>query len=153
MRTEKDSFGELSVSDDAYYGAHTQRSLQNFQISKLKWQPELIRAIVQIKKACALANQELGLLEKRKCDAITKACDEVLAGKFADQFPLDVFQAGSGTSTNMNVNEVIANRASEILGGAKGSKLVHPNDDVNKGESTNNPNCKRAPRILLEFLF
>ncbi|MDO8480970.1 MAG: aspartate ammonia-lyase [Nanoarchaeota archaeon] len=150
MRTERDSFGELSVPDDAYYGAHTQRSLQNFQISSLKWQPELIHAIVLIKKSCAQANQELGMLEYKKAEAIAKACDEILGGKFADQFPLDIFQAGSGTSTNMNVNEVIANRATELLGGKKGERLVHPNDDVNKGESTNNviPSAIRVASAL-----
>ncbi len=139
FRIEKDSFGELNVPADAYYGVHTVRSLQNFQISTLRWHKELIVAIAQLKAACCSANEELELLENKKADAIRQACAEIIDGKFSEQFPLDIFQAGSGTSTNMNVNEVIANRAVEILGGAKGSKgMVHPNDDVNKGQSTNN---------------
>ena len=107
-------------------------------ISDSSWYPSLISSITLLKLACAKANGSLGVLEKKKVDAIVKACNEVLDGKLADQFPLDVFQAGSGTSTNMNVNEVIGNRASELLGGEKGDKKVHPNDDVNKGQSTNN---------------
>ncbi|MBI2549098.1 aspartate ammonia-lyase [Candidatus Woesearchaeota archaeon] len=139
FRTEKDSLGELSVPADAYFGIHTQRSLQNFPISGKPWHPKLISAIVQLKLACAQANHELGLLSAEKTTAMVQACHEINEGKFADQFPVDIFQAGSGTSTNMNVNEVIANRANELRGSNKGLKSpVHPHDDVNKGQSTNN---------------
>lgn len=136
-RTEKDSFGEKEIPEDAYYGVHTLRSVENFQISGKPMPTELIAAIAKIKGACARANLELGLLEAEKVKAIETACSEIILGKFASQFPIDRFQAGSGTSTNMNVNEVIANRACELLGKEKGSKYVHPNDDVNKGQSTN----------------
>lgn len=139
FRVETDSLGELAVPAEAYYGIHTQRSLQNFPMSKKQWHPRLIHAIVQLKGACAQANHDLGLLSQEKTIAIVQACHEITEGKFADQFPVDVFQAGSGTSTNMNVNEVIANRANELMGSKKGLKSpVHPNDDVNKGQSTNN---------------
>ncbi len=138
-RIEKDSMGELNVPEKAYYGVHTQRSVHNFQISSLKWNPRILKAIAQLKKACAKANYDLELLDEKKAKAISKACSEIIKGKLSDQFPLDIFQAGSGTSTNMNVNEVIANRAAQILGGKRGERsLVHPNDDVNKGQSTNN---------------
>ncbi|HZX20355.1 MAG TPA: aspartate ammonia-lyase [archaeon] len=137
FRTEKDSLGTKKVPKNAYYGVHTQRSIENFSISQ-KLPIELIYSSVKIKKACAKANSELNDLDAKKAKAIQKACDEILRGKFDAEFPLGIFQAGSGTSTNMNVNEVIANRASEILGKEKGSKFVHANDDVNKGQSTNN---------------
>src|SRR3989344_1964051 len=129
-RIEKDSFGELEVPADAYFGVHTVRSQQNFRISRLRWHPELIKSIAILKKACAQANVELKILDAHKADAIIQACNEIISGKFSDQFPLDIFQAGSGTSTNMNVNEVIANRALEILGKERGSREIHPNDDV-----------------------
>jgi len=135
---EKDSFGEIAVPADRLWGAQTQRSLKNFKISTEKMPRELIRALVLVKKATALVNVELKLLDERKGKAIVAAADEVLAGKHEDEFPLVVWQTGSGTQTNMNVNEVLANRASEILGGERGeARLVHPNDDVNKGQSTN----------------
>jgi fumarate hydratase class II len=135
---EKDSFGEIAVPADRLWGAQTQRSLKNFKISTEKMPRELIRALVLVKKATALVNVELKLLDERKGKAIVAAADEVLAGKHDDEFPLVVWQTGSGTQTNMNVNEVLANRASEILGGERGeARLVHPNDDVNKGQSTN----------------
>ncbi|MBI3794420.1 MAG: aspartate ammonia-lyase [Nitrospinae bacterium] len=137
-RVENDSMGPMTVPFDAYHGASTARSLANFQISPLRLFPEQIHAMVALKLACAKANMELGLLPKRKGDAIIRACREVRAGRFDAEFGLDVFQSGSGTSTNMNVNEVVANRASELLGGRRGSKRVHPNDDVNMGQSTNN---------------
>ncbi|MBR9699216.1 aspartate ammonia-lyase [Candidatus Woesearchaeota archaeon] len=150
-RKEKDSLGELSVPKKAYFGVHSTRSLQNFKISNLRWHPELIKAIVQLKLACCRANIDLGLLDGKKARAIQKASYDILRGKFTDQFPLDIFQAGSGTSTNMNVNEVLGNRASEILGKKKGSKFVHPNDDVNKGQSTNNviPSSIRVAALTL----
>lgn len=137
-RTERDSFGPIEVPDESLWGAQTQRSLQHFAISTEKMPPELIAAIVHVKRAAARVNAELGLLETQKAEAIVAAADEVLAGGHADQFPLAVWQTGSGTQTNMNVNEVLANRASEILGGPRGEKrLVHPNDEVNRGQSSN----------------
>ncbi len=150
-RTEKDSMGEVEVPEDVYYGVHTQRSINNFQISSVRWHPRLINAIVHIKLACAKANYKLGSLKKEKAEAIEKACVEILADRINGQFPLDIFQAGSGTSTNMNVNEVIANRAAEFLSEEKGSKKVHPNDDVNKGQSTNNviPSAIRVACCLM----
>jgi fumarate hydratase class II len=137
-RTERDSFGPLEVPEDRLWGAQTQRSLGNFRISGERMPAELIRALVLVKKATALVNMELGLLDEKKGRAIVQAADEVLQGKHDLEFPLTVWQTGSGTQTNMNVNEVLANRASEILGGPRGdARLVHPNDDVNKGQSTN----------------
>ena len=137
-RIESDSMGEIKVSAEAYWGAQTQRSLENFKIGTEKISPEVIRAFAILKKAAALANYDAGKLSKKKKDAIVKACDEILKGKMADQFPLAVWQTGSGTQTNMNVNEVISNRAIEIMRGERGSKKpVHPNDDVNMGQSSN----------------
>jgi fumarate hydratase class II len=137
-RTEKDSFGPLEVPADRLWGAQTQRSLLNFKISTEKMPAALIHALVLVKKATALVNIDLKLLDEKKGRAIVAAADEVLAEKHPQEFPLSIWQTGSGTQTNMNVNEVLANRASEILGGERGEKrLVHPNDDVNKGQSTN----------------
>ena len=131
--------GKKKVPETAYYGIHTQRSIENFPISGLVMPANLIKAIAAIKQACALANKQLGFLDAKRTNAIVRAAAEIQQGRFADQFPLDIFQAGSGTSTNMNVNEVIANRANQLLGGKKGQRsLVHPNDHVNKGQSTNN---------------
>ena len=129
--------GKKKVPSNAYYGIHTQRSIENFNVSGRQIPNELIFAIVKIKKACAAANVELKTLDRKKASAITKACNEILRGNLDAEFPIDVYQAGSGTSTHINVNEVIGNRASVILGKRKGSKFVHPNDDVNKGQSTN----------------
>jgi len=131
--------GPLEVPEGAYYGASTQRAVQNFPISGERFDRRFIWALGSIKYAAAVANRDLGLLEPRKADAIAQAAEEVAGppGQFDDQFVLDVFQTGSGTSTNTNANEVIANRATEFLGGEFGSKLVHPNDDVNKGQSSN----------------
>jgi aspartate ammonia-lyase len=138
-RTEKDSLGELEVPIDAYYGVHTCRSLKNFNAAGEPIPLELVYGMVKLKCACARANATLGLLDAKKADAIEKACRRVLQGEFDRQFPVDVFQAGSGTSSNMNVNEVLANIAIEEMGGQRGDRhLVHPNDDVNKGQSTNN---------------
>src|SRR4030081_1294614 len=136
-RLEKDSMGELPVPADAYYGAQTQRAVLNFPISGLTMPAGLIHAHAQIKGAAAQVNHDLGLLDGAIADAIVAAAAEVAQGRHDDQFPIDVYQTGSGTSTNMNLNEVLANRASEILGGARGSKLVHPNDHVNMGQSSN----------------
>ena len=137
-RIESDSMGEVKVPSCAYWGAQTQRSLENFKIGTEKISPDVIRAFAVLKKAAALANFDAGKLAEEKKNAIVQACDEILDGKMADQFPLAVWQTGSGTQTNMNVNEVISNRAIEILGGERGSKKpVHPNDDVNMGQSSN----------------
>jgi aspartate ammonia-lyase len=138
-RTEKDSLGPLEVPEEAYYGVHTCRSLKNFDAAGERIPLEQVYAMVKLKRACARANHRLGLLDDKKTAAIEKACERILGGEFDSQFPVDVFQAGSGTSSNMNVNEVIGNVANEILGGTRGDRhLVHPNDDVNKGQSTNN---------------
>lgn len=138
MRTEQDSLGQLDVPDDAMYGIHTARSVANFSSAGEPLPIELIYAMVKLKQACAAANAKLGLLDTKKAVAIAGACGDVLSGQYDDQFPIDVFQAGSGTSSNMNVNEVLANLAAESLGGKRGDRSVHPNDDVNKGQSTNN---------------
>ncbi|MEN8113006.1 MAG: class II fumarate hydratase [Actinomycetota bacterium] len=137
MRTERDSMGEVSVPDDAYYGASTQRAVDNFPISDLRFGHRFVWALGLIKGSAAEMNKSLGIVDDEKADAITAAAEELLDGKYDDQFVVDIFQTGSGTSTNMNANEVLANRASEILGGERGSKLVHPNDHVNAGQSSN----------------
>ncbi len=139
MRKEKDCLGERDVPDEAWYGIHTARSLENFKVSGTRMPVEIIHGIVKLKWAAARANTAVGVLAREKRDAIVQACQRVLSGAMDDQFPIDVFQAGSGTSTNMNVNEVLANLANESLGGRKGDRgLVHPNDDVNLSQSTNN---------------
>jgi len=137
-RIETDSMGEIEVPDNKYYGAQTARSLMNFKIGGETFPREVIRALGVLKKAAALTNKELGTLPAEKADLILKAADEVIEGKLDEHFPLVVWQTGSGTQTNMNSNEVIANRAIEIAGGALGSKKpIHPNDDVNKAQSSN----------------
>ena len=137
-RVEKDTFGPIEVPADRLWGAQTQRSLHHFKISGERMPRALMHALALVKKAAALVNTDLGALDPKKSQAIVAAADEVLAGKHDDEFPLVVWQTGSGTQTNMNVNEVLANRASEILGGPRGEeRLVHPNDDVNKGQSSN----------------
>ena len=137
-RTEHDTLGDVEVPADRLWGAETQRSLQHFRISSERMAPEFILALATVKRACALVNRDLGLLDPNKAEAIVRAADEVLAGAHADEFPLSVWQTGSGTQTNMNLNEVLANRASELLGGERGEKrLVHPNDEVNRGQSSN----------------
>ena len=137
-RLERDSMGELPVPEAAHYGASTERARQNFQISGLRFPRRFIRALAQIKGAAALVNAELGLLDPRLASAIERAAEEVESGGFDADFPVDVFQTGSGTSTNMNANEVIANRANELLGGKLGDRApVHPNDHVNLGQSSN----------------
>ncbi|MDJ0755232.1 MAG: class II fumarate hydratase [Ardenticatenaceae bacterium] len=138
FRIEKDTMGEIQVPDDKYWGAQTQRSLQNFKIGGQKMPVEIIRAFAYLKKAAALTNAELTEFSAEKAEAIAKACDEVLAGKLDDNFPLVVWQTGSGTQSNMNVNEVVANRATEILGvDFRQEKRVKANDDVNKSQSSN----------------
>ncbi|HEY4384548.1 MAG TPA: class II fumarate hydratase [Ktedonobacteraceae bacterium] len=136
-RIERDSMGEMQVPIDAYYGASTQRAVLNFPISDLRFSRAFIRALGQIKQAAAQVNAELGTVEPQTTEAIIRAAQEVIDGKLDDHFVLDIFQTGSGTSTNMNANEVIANRASELSGGARGSRKVHPNDHVNFGQSSN----------------
>jgi fumarate hydratase, class II len=137
-RIETDSMGPIEVPSDRYYGAQTARSLMNFKIGGERFPREMIRALGILKKAAALTNAELGLLPHEKAELIVRAADEVISGKLDDHFPLVVWQTGSGTQTNMNVNEVISNRAIEMAGGEIGSKKpIHPNDDVNKGQSTN----------------
>ena len=136
-RTERDTMGELAVPSDAYYGVQTARAIENFPISALRMPRSVIRAMGLLKRAAAAVNQSLGLLDKKPAEAIRQAATEVVEGKLDAEFPVDIFQTGSGTSTNMNTNEVISNRATELLGGARGSKLVHPNDHVNLGQSSN----------------
>jgi fumarate hydratase class II len=137
-RTESDTMGPVEVAADRYWGAQTERSLHHFRIGGERFPRELIRAFGLLKKAAAIVNRDRGALSAEKADAIIRAADEVIAEKLDDHFPLSVWQTGSGTQTNMNANEVIANRAIEILGGALGSKKpVHPNDDVNKSQSSN----------------
>ncbi|MBN9682442.1 MULTISPECIES: class II fumarate hydratase [unclassified Corallococcus] len=138
VRIEKDTFGPIEVPADRLWGAQTQRSRQNFAISSERMPLALVHALVLVKKAAALVNQENGSLSQQKAQAIVKAADEVLAGQHDEEFPLLVWQTGSGTQTNMNCNEVLANRASELLGGERGEgRKVHANDDVNKGQSSN----------------
>src|SRR5215472_1962222 len=137
-RTESDSMGEIEVPMDRYYGAQTARSLIHFNIGKDTMPPELIRAFGVLKKAAALVNRDLGKLSEEKCNLIVQASDEVISGKLNDHFPLRIWQTGSGTQTNMNVNEVISNRAIQIAGGEMGTKKpIHPNDDVNMSQSSN----------------
>lgn len=136
-RTERDSLGDVQVPVDALYGAQTQRAKENFPVSDLRFSRRFIEALGQVKQAAAKANRDLGLLGETPADVIVEATQEVIDGTHDDQFVLDIFQTGSGTSTNMNANEVIANRASELLGKERGSKAVHPNDDVNMSQSSN----------------
>jgi fumarate hydratase class II len=137
-RTERDTFGPVEVPADRLWGAQTQRSLTNFKISGERMPPALVHALALVKTAATLVNIDLKALDEKKARAIVAAAEEVLAGKHEGEFPLVVWQTGSGTQTNMNMNEVLANRASEILGGERGEgRLVHPNDDVNKGQSSN----------------
>jgi len=136
-RVERDSLGEIRVPADAYWGAQTQRAVENFPISDATFGRRFVRALGVVKKAAARANRDLGTVPEDKADCIVEAADEVIAGEHDDQFPVDVFQTGSGTSSNMNANEVIANRATELYGGEIGSREIHPNDHVNFGQSSN----------------
>jgi aspartate ammonia-lyase len=152
VRVERDPLGEVQVPQQAYYGVQTERAVENFPISGLRAPAELVTATVLIKQACAKANLALGRLDKRIGNAIVQACDEVLAGGLRDQFVVDVYQAGAGTSHNMNANEVLANRAAEILGEPRGVyTTVHPNDHVNMGQSTNDvfPTATRLSILLV----
>lgn len=150
-RTEKDTMGEVKVPADAYWAAQTQRSIQNFEIGNEKMPFEIVYGFANLKKACALTNHALGRLDHEKTSAITQACEAVLSGELDDNFPLVVWQTGSGTQSNMNINEVIANKATEILGGDfRSENLVHPNDDVNKGQSSNDtyPTAMRIAEVV-----
>src|SRR3954447_25149341 len=138
VRIERDTFGPIEVPSDRLWGAQTQRSLTNFKISGERQPLLMIQSLAQVKRAAAAVNQALKVLDPEKARAIIAAADEVAAGKHDGEFPLVVWQTGSGTQTNMNMNEVLANRGSELLGGARGeSRLIHPNDDVNKSQSSN----------------
>ncbi len=151
-RIEEDSLGKRQIPDNAYYGIQTQRAIDNFPISGLKPKPSYIDATVHIKRSAAKVNKDLGLLDAEKSDAIVLACDEVLGGKLREWFVVDVYQAGAGTSHNMNTNEVIANRALELLGGKKGDySIIHPTDHVNMAQSTNDV-CPTAIRIAVLML-
>src|SRR3954453_17877596 len=150
-RVERDPLGELHVPADAYYGVQTQRAVENFPISGFTAPPALVTATVLIKQACARANASLARLDRSIADAIITAADEILGGAMRDQFIVDVYQAGAGTSHNMNANEVLANRAAEILGEPRGSyERVHPNDHVNMGQSRNDvfPAATRLALLL-----
>lgn len=151
-RVEKDSLGEINIPFDAYYGVQTQRAVENFPVSGWKAHPVVVEAYVYIKKAAAMTNADLGLLDKKVAQAIVKAADEVLSGKHREQFVVDVYQAGAGTSHNMNTNEVLANRAIEIMGGKRGDyKLINPNDHVNMAQSTNDtfPTAMRIASLIM----
>ena len=153
-RREHDSIGEKEIPKDAYYGVQTLRAAENFSITGLNIHPEFINSFAQIKKAAAITNFEVGQLDKKRADAIVQACDEIIAGNLHDQFIVDPIQGGAGTSLNMNANEVIANRAIEILGGEKGDyTIVNPNDHVNYGQSTNDvfPSCGRLTTLKLLY--
>jgi fumarate hydratase, class II len=136
-RIERDSMGQVKVPASAYYGAQTQRAVENFPVSGIGFPPKFIRALAIIKHTAASANQELGLLDPKIAEVVHQAAREVMEGKLDREFVVDIFQTGSGTSTNMNANEVIANRALELLGKPRGSKEVHPNDHVNMSQSSN----------------
>jgi fumarate hydratase class II len=151
FRIEKDTMGEMQVPADKYWAAQTQRSVMNFEIGTEKMPLEVLYGFANLKKACALVNNQLGRLNDEKTEAIAKACDRVLSGELDDNFPLVVWQTGSGTQSNMNMNEVVANKATEILGGEfTKEKLVHPNDDVNKGQSSNDtyPTAMRIAEVV-----
>src|SRR6266550_2207612 len=152
FRTERDPLGELDVPAAAYYGVQTARAVDNFPISGLRAPADLVTATILVKKAAAEANASLGRLDPKIARAIIAAADEILAGELRDQFVVDVYQAGAGTSHNMNANEVLANRAGEILGEPKGTyRRVHPNDHVNMGQSTNDvyPTATRLSILLV----
>jgi aspartate ammonia-lyase len=150
-RVEKDALGEVRVPAEAYYGITTQRTLKDFRISGLRLQPRFLDAYIKLKWSCALANMNLGVLDPRLGEAIVQACNEILNGRMRDQFPIDVFQIGAGTSFNMNCNEVIANRANEILASEKGRYTpIHPNDHVNMSQSTNDT-FPTAMRLAILF--
>lgn len=151
MRTERDSIGEVFLPDDAYYGVQTARAKDNFPMTGRLMHPYMVDSLVEIKKAAAMANLRAGTLKPEIANAIIRACDEILSGRFRDQFVVDPVQGGAGTSANMNANEVIASRATEILGGHRGKYIVHPNDHVNMAQSTNDvfPSAGKLTAIKL----
>lgn len=151
MRTERDSIGEVFLPDDAYYGVQTARAKDNFPMTGRLMHPYMVDSLVEIKKAAAMANLRAGTLKPEIANAIIRACDEILSGRFRDQFVVDPVQGGAGTSANMNTNEVIASRATEILGGHRGKYIVHPNDHVNMAQSTNDvfPSAGKLTAIKL----
>ena len=159
FRKEKDTMGIVDVPANVYWGAQTQRSIENFKIAEdiNKMPKEIIRAFAYLKKAAAITNLEAGVLTIDKCDLIGKVCDEILAGKLNDQFPLVVWQTGSGTQSNMNMNEVVAYRAHVISGGSlmDEKKVIHPNDDVNKSQSSNDtfPTAMHIAAYAMASLF
>src|SRR5215467_4970756 len=151
FRTERDPLGELNVPADAYYGVQTARAVENFRISDLRAPFDLVTATILIKKAAAEANRDLGRLDPEVANAIVSAADEILSGRLREHFVVDAYQAGAGTSHNMNANEVLANRAGELIGEARGTyKRIHPNDHVNMGQSTNDvfPAATRLALLL-----
>src|SRR5256714_2718260 len=155
-RTEKDSIGPKEIPAHVYYGVQTARAVENYPISGMRAHPTLIRAFGMIKRAAAEANKELGLVDAKRADAIIQAANEVMEGKWNSEFVVDVFQAGAGVSFHMNRNEVIANRATEMMGGKLGEYTAHPNDHVNYGQSTNDvfPTAMRLAALLeLEKLY
>ena len=153
MRIEADSIGSLAVPAEAYYGVQSLRAKKNFNITGKGMHPVFIRNLVKIKKAAAVTNRSINMLEDGIADAIICACNEIIDGEFQDQFIVDPIQGGAGTSANMNANEVIANRAAEILGGVKGDySLVHPNDHVNMSQSTNDVIPSAGKLTVLELL-
>ncbi len=138
FRVDKDSLGEIQIPKDAYYGPFTARAIKYYNVTGLRMHEKMIKSFVMIKRSAALANMELGILDEQKCNAIVKAADDILAGKLLDQFLVDAINSGAGTAFNMNTNEVIANRALEILGREKGNySIIHPNDHVNASQSSN----------------
>ena len=151
FRIEKDTMGEIKVPEDKYWGAQTQRSLHNFEIGKEKMPLEIVHGFAYLKKACALVNHDLGRLDEGKTLAIIKACEHIAFGELDEHFPLVVWQTGSGTQSNMNINEVVSNKATELLGqDFRQAKLIHPNDDVNKGQSSNDtyPTAMRIAEVV-----
>ncbi len=151
-RIESDSIGSMEVPLDAYYGVQTLRAYQNFRITGYRMHNSFVVSLAVLKKAAAITNMEIGTLDKKKGEAIVSACNEVIDGKFFDSFIVDMIQGGAGTSANMNANEVIANRATELLGGKKGEYLVHPNDDVNMSQSTNDVFPTAGKLTVLDLL-
>jgi aspartate ammonia-lyase len=153
MRLEKDSIGNVYIEDEAYYGIQSLRGAINFNVTETRINLDFVKNMARIKKAAAIVNNQVGTLSKEKCDAIVKASEEVSEGKLYDAFIVDIIQGGAGTSSNMNANEVIANRAIELLGGKKGDySIVHPNDDVNMAQSTNDVIPTAAKMTVIDLM-
>lgn len=153
MRVESDSIGSMEVPEEAYYGVQTLRAKENFAITGDRLHPVFIKELAKVKKACAITNRNAGSLEVELAEAIIRACDEVIRGRFLEEFIVDAIQGGAGTSANMNMNEVVANRANELLGGRKGDySRIHPNDHVNMAQSTNDVIPTAGKLTVLELL-